>query len=181
MADPSNSELVYIGGDRQPYFSEVSGGGSFFPNSLGALDYSGRLFRGDASAVEGSVWAPLTHVGTAGSSAPHADSRELAFDAAGNLIETDDGGVYKRTNPQSAAGDWTSIIGDLQSTEYHGLAYDAVSDIVIGGAQDTGTTVQLVPAIRFSTACRAMPTCCTSPATRMSIAGRWPIRRPSSQ
>lgn len=143
-ADPSNANLVYLGGDRQPYFSEASGGGTFFPNSLGALDYSGRLFRGDAAA-EGSTWTPLTHTGTANSSSPHADSRELKVDAAGTLIESDDGGIYKRTSPQSSVGDWLSLIGDLQSTEYHGLAYDAVSDIVIGGAQDTGTTEQVVP------------------------------------
>ncbi|MDA8017156.1 MAG: RTX toxin [Thermoanaerobaculia bacterium] len=143
VADPVDAGIVYIGGDRQPYFSEASGGQTFFPNSLGAFDYSGRLFRGDAS--KGTTWTPLTHTGTASSSSPHADSREMTFDAAGLLIETDDGGIYKRTSPQSAAGDWVSLIGNLQSTEYHGLAYDAVSDIVIGGAQDTGTTEQVVP------------------------------------
>ena len=31
--------------------------------------------------------------------APHADSRAMAFDAANHLIEGDDGGIYKQTNP----------------------------------------------------------------------------------
>lgn len=145
-ADPSNSQVVYIGGDRQPYFGEgVSGSNSFFPNSLGALDYSGRLFRGDASLAAGSRWSPLTHSGTPNNSSPHADSRDMAFDAAGNLIETDDGGIYKRTQPATASGSWFSLNGDLQTAEYHGVAWDAVSNRVIGGAQDTGTTELRTP------------------------------------
>ena len=143
-ADPSDVNTVYLAGDRQPYFGEGSGANLFFPNSSGALDYSGRIFRGDASAGAGLQWTRLTHTGTASSSSPHADSREMTFDADGNLIETDDGGIYKRTSPNSAAGDWFSLIGDLQTTEYHGVAYDSNSNIVFGGAQDTGSTEQLV-------------------------------------
>lgn len=141
-ADPVNANIVYVGGDRQPYASESSGGSNFFPNSIGANDYSGRLFRGDASAPPASRWSPLTHVGTANNSAPHADSRDMAFDAAGNLIESDDGGVYKRTSPQNASGNWVSLNGSLQTAEYHSIAYDTVSNRVIGGAQDTGTGEQ---------------------------------------
>ena len=137
-ADPSNPGLVYIGGDRQP---------GPFPNSLGAQTYSGRLFRGDATATPGSQWTPLTNSGTATNSSPHADSREMVFDAIGNLIETDDAGVYRRTTPNSSSGDWFSLNGDLQTTEYHGVAYDTVSNIVIGGAQDTGTTEQVIPGV----------------------------------
>lgn len=145
-ADPSNAQLVYVGGDRQPYFGEgVSGSTSFFPNSLGANDYSGRLFRGDASQPAGSRWTPLTHSGTPNNSSPHADSRDMAFDAAGGLIQVDDGGIYKRTQPASTAGTWLSLNGDLQTTEYHGIAWDSVSDRVIGGAQDTGTTQLRTP------------------------------------
>ncbi|MFO1493206.1 MAG: hypothetical protein U1F26_00920 [Lysobacterales bacterium] len=141
-ADPTNANIVYVGGDRQPYFGEGIGSNNFFPNSIGANDYSGRLFRGDASQPAASRWTPLTHNGTSNNSSPHADSRDMAFDAAGNLLETDDGGVYKRINPRLTTGSWVSINGDLTSTEYHGIAYDAVSDRTLGGAQDTGTTEQ---------------------------------------
>ncbi len=145
-ADPNNDQIVYVGGDRQPYFGEgVSGSSSFFPNSIGARDYTGRLFRGDASQPAGSRWTPLTHSGTPNNSAPHADSRDMAFDAAGNLVQVDDGGIYKRTQPATSAGTWLSINGDLQTTEYHGIAWDAVSNRVIGGAQDTGTTQLRTP------------------------------------
>jgi hypothetical protein len=143
VADPNNAQIVYVGGDRQPLEFQ-------FPSSVGAFDYSGRLFRGDASQAPGSQWAHLTHSntlgapggGTASSSSPHADSREMTFDANGNLIEVDDGGIYRRTSPQSNTGDWFSIIGNLQVTEAHDVAWDAVSNVAMTGNQDTGTTQQ---------------------------------------
>lgn len=142
-ADPTDSEIVYIGGDRQPYSGEGNGTNVFFPNSLGANDYSGRLFRADAGNPPASRWTPLTHNGTAGNSSPHADSRDMVFAADGNLLESDDGGVYRRTSPRTATGNWFSVNGNLQSTEYHDVSYDRIADRVIGGAQDTGTTEQL--------------------------------------
>jgi hypothetical protein len=149
-ADRGNANLVYLGGDRQPA-RFVSGSESrSFPNSIGARDYSGRLFRGDASRPSGSQWVHLTHSNTLGvsgggtisGSAPHADSRDMAIAANGVLIEGDDGGVYRRTNPQSNAGDWFSMNGDLQATEFHSVAWDSNVHLVIGGAQDTGTPQQ---------------------------------------
>ncbi len=140
-ADPADANRVYIGGDRQA-----------FPNNVGAMDFSGRLFRGNAAALPGSQWAHLTHRndlgpaggGTANTSAPHADSRDMAVDAAGNLIEGDDGGIYKRTSPVDNTGDWVSINGDILTTEFHDSAHDANADIVMGGAQDTGSSAQIV-------------------------------------
>jgi subtilisin-like proprotein convertase family protein len=132
-ADPTNVNLVYVGGDRQP---------DPFPNSIGALNFTGRLFRGNAAAPPGSQWTPLTHNGTTTNSAPHADSREMVFDAAGNMIETDDGGIYRRTSPATNTGAWQSLNGNLQITEFHSVAYDRVSNIVIGGTQDVGTVEQ---------------------------------------
>ena len=146
VADPSNSNVVYVGGDRQPAFGEgVPGSTMYFPNSIGASNYTGRLFRGDASQPPGSRWVPLTHVGTASNSAPHADSRDMAFDAQGSLIESNDGGVYKRLSPQSSSGDWESINGDLQTAEYHGVAWDGISHRVVGGSQDNGTSEMILP------------------------------------
>lgn len=152
IADPTDPNTVYIGGDRQP-------GGNLdgsFPNFVGANDFSGRLFRGDTTiaptgASPSPQWEHLTHSnsvsqtpegGTASTSAPHADSRDMAFDAAGNLIEGDDGGVYRRTSPRNNTGDWFSINGNLQITEQHDLTFDPVSNILISGNQDTGTTEQ---------------------------------------
>ncbi|MCA9066435.1 MAG: hypothetical protein KDA96_25380, partial [Planctomycetaceae bacterium] len=143
VADPNDPLVVYVGGDRQPLEFQS-------PTSIGATEYSGRLFRGDASQPPGSQWVHLTHSntlgasggGTASSSAPHADSREMVFDAAGNIVEVDDGGVYRRTQPQNNQGDWSGISGDLLITEVHDVAWDAISNTVISGNQDVGTTFQ---------------------------------------
>jgi hypothetical protein len=152
IADPGNTNIVYIGGDRQPTFLEgtgwVPGGPNYWPNSIGANDYSGRLFRVDASLPAGSQVAHLTHSNTSLNSSPHADSRDMAFAANDDLIEVDDGGVYRRTSPQTNIGDWFSAIGDLKATEFHDIAWDSNSNIVIGGAQDTGTPEQILPTNR---------------------------------
>jgi hypothetical protein len=139
-ADPLNANIVYVGGDRQPRTNGDTGG---FPNSIGAQNFTGRLFRVDASLAAGSQAIPLTHNPTTNNnSAPHADSREIVFDAAGNLIESDDGGIYRRSNAAGIGGlkgDWTSINGTLRTTEIHGLDYDRIGHAVTAGTQDVGT------------------------------------------
>ncbi|HEV7240021.1 MAG TPA: RTX toxin, partial [Thermoanaerobaculia bacterium] len=140
-ADPSNVNLMYVGGDRQG-----------FQDNIGAGDFSGRLFRVNAAAAPGSQATPLTHcqtalsgcngsVSTFNNSAPHADSRGLTFLANGTLVEVDDGGIYRRSNP-SGTGDWSSMIGNLQTAEMHDVAYDGISNMVMSGNQDTGTPEQ---------------------------------------
>ena len=125
VADPTNSNLVYIGGDRQ---------GSPFPNGVGAFNFSGRLFRINAALAGGSQAQSLTHctaplagcggvTSTTSNSSPHADSREMVFDANGNLIEVDDGGIYRRTNPTSI-GDWhdESMMLQTLAADRHGYS-----------------------------------------------------------
>jgi hypothetical protein len=147
-AEPSNKNVAYIGGDAQPM--KVVAGVRRFPNSIGAQQYSGRLFRGDASKPAGKQWVHLTHSkllgpaggGTKSGSAPHADSRDMRIAANGTLIEVDDGGVYRRTLPVNNNGDWFSMNGNLQVTEFHAVAWDKNGHLAIGGAQDTGTPGQ---------------------------------------
>jgi hypothetical protein len=73
----------------------------------------------------------------------------MIFDAELNLIEGDDGGIYKRTSPQNnngivfnswntmkiSLGDWFSLNGDLHLTEFHSTAYDYRRNIIAGGTQ----------------------------------------------
>ncbi len=141
-ADRTNANIVYLGGDRQD-----------FPNMIGANDFSGRLFRGDISQLAGSQWVHLTHDsnlgptggGTANDSAPHADSRDMTIAANNIVIETDDGGVYRRTSPLDDTGDWFSMNGDITTTEFHSISYDGLNGIILGGTQDTGTPQQVTP------------------------------------
>ena len=117
-------------------------------------DFSGRLFRDRRRrSRRGSQAQHLTHSnalgapggGTANNSAPHADSRVMVIDANGEVIEGDDGGVYRRTIPANNTGIWRSLIGNLVSTEFHGIAFDSNTNTVFGGTQDNGTPQQVMP------------------------------------
>lgn len=161
-ADPNDPYTVYIGGDTQTGDLSFDTG-----NAVGARSFTGRLFRGDtrqaaignfidaplnaANFTYSPQWEHLTHSdlipampegGTRRGSAPHADSRDITFDANGDMIQGDDGGIYRRTDPLTNNGDWYSVNGNLQVTEIHSIAYDANSNIVFAGAQDNGTLVQ---------------------------------------
>ena len=133
VADPNNPNIVYAGGDTQP-----EGGNGQLPNSIGADSWYGSLFRGDASQPTGQQWTAITNKFAANESAPHADSRNMIFDAAGNLIEVNDGGIYKRTNSTADTGLWTSLNNELRVSELHSIDYDANTRTIMGGAQDNG-------------------------------------------
>jgi len=149
LADPQTPNIVYISGDDQP---------GPFPNQIGATDHTASVFRGDASKPLSSPptvdpwtptnpypfngqWLPITD-NFANGTTPHADSRTMAFDINGNLLETDDGGVYRRSNPRSSTGQWTSLLGNLQVTEIYGLSYDSNTHTLISANQDVGACAQ---------------------------------------
>jgi photosystem II stability/assembly factor-like uncharacterized protein len=100
------------------------------------------LFRLDSTKPLGSQTEPLRFEGTAHDTASHPDSRGMGFDANGNLLEVDDGGIYRRTSPENNTGDWYPIVGNLQVAELVVLAYDSNSRIIFGGAQDNGVLIQ---------------------------------------
>ena len=66
----------------------------------------------------------------------------MKFDANGNLLEVDDGGIYRRTSPETTTGNWFSINGNLQVTELLDVAFDRNSGVVLGGSQDNGAAAQ---------------------------------------
>jgi hypothetical protein len=147
-AFPTDPQSVVLSGDRSV---------GAFVQSSGA---DGNVNRGDsrqrrmaAGANISPQWEHMSHSSVQGlpqggalnRTAPHADHRDDAFDARGDLLNGNDGGIYRRTNPLSNQGDWTSIIGNLQITEFHDIAYDSLGNVVIGGAQDNGTPGQQQP------------------------------------
>jgi hypothetical protein len=140
VGDISSNTIVYVGGDRQPTGGNATN--PSWPNGIGAYNYDGRLFRCDSSKAPGSQCTPLTHDFAANNSAPHADSRDMMFDASGRIIESDDGGVYYRTAPQTVTGAWGSLLGNLQVQEAQGAAYIG-NGMFATGNQDTGTTYGL--------------------------------------
>ena len=123
VADAKNPAVVYVGGQQQP----------------GGLSI---LFRIDSTKASGMQVAALDGSGTSGNTGPHPDSRGMMFDANGNLLEVDDGGIYRRTSPDTNTGNWFSINGNLQVTELLDVAFDRNSGIVLGGSQDNGAAAQ---------------------------------------
>ncbi len=112
LVDPNDSRVVYISGDTQGPFALIDAGEA---NSVGARYYNGRLLRGTMDAQGNTVWEAITNAYTANGSAPHADSRFMMIDAQGNLLQTDDGGIYLRTDPKTSQGIWLSLNGNLQT------------------------------------------------------------------
>jgi hypothetical protein len=137
LAHPTDPNVVFIGGDRQD---------SPFPNANGCTTFNANVFRGDVAQLPGNPWQSVVCNGANGT-APHADSRAMVLDANGNLLHADDGGIYRLLNPDHAAGvrRWVAVTGDLRAVELHSVAYDPLSRIVFGGAQDDGTAIQLAP------------------------------------
>ncbi len=129
-ADRSNANFVFIGGDR-----------------ITSSPFTGNLFRGNASLALGSQFTTIIEgnandsVGS-GNTTPHADSREMIMDANGNLIQGDDGGLYRRSLPLASTGIWSSVNGNLACIEAHDVAYDSVANVSMAGTQDNGTHIQ---------------------------------------
>lgn len=101
------------------------------------------LVRHGEFGIKGTtVWTQLFLANT-NNTYPHADTRSLQFDASANLVETDDGGIYRLIAPNNAVTrHWTSMNGDLRDTEFYSIGWDPVNHLVIGAAQDNGTAVQ---------------------------------------
>jgi hypothetical protein len=137
LAHPTDADVVFVSGDRQ---------NGPFPNANGCRTFNANIFRGDAAQLPGNPWQNVVCNGANGT-APHADSRAMAFDASGNLLHADDGGIYQLIDPDNEAGvrRWIAVNGDIRAIELHSVAYDPLSNIVFGGTQDNGTPIQTAP------------------------------------
>lgn len=137
-ADPASPSVVYVTGSNAPGLNGV-------------------VYRGDWSQPSGSQWTLVVGSGATGTppggsgnnpTDPHTDSKALDFDAQGNLLLGDDGGIYKLVNPDGAASTdryWISVNGNLQDTELYSVAYDSINHTLVGGSQDNGMSIQPQP------------------------------------
>lgn len=136
-AHPVNPNLVFLSGEY----------------TRAGYPYSAYSARGDASKTAGTQWTPLVDLDGFGGlpgNAPHTDARSLAFDAAGNLYEGNDGGLYRLGSPQTSTNGilpgggmaWTSLNAGLLISETHHGAYDRVTDTLLAGTQDQGSPSQ---------------------------------------
>lgn len=123
LADNAANNIVYIGGDRQA-----------------GSPFVGNLFRGDSTA---NTWTSIV-LGGAGGTAPHADSRDMVFDAANRILQSDDGGIYRLVNPNAAGTAWQSLPSMPRVAQFiTNIDYDRLNNVIIGGTQDTGSPEQI--------------------------------------
>ncbi|HYR17642.1 MAG TPA: sialidase family protein, partial [Mycobacterium sp.] len=156
-ADPTSASIVYVAGDTQDdgvgpdgilgTNDDLTLNGGANANSEGAHQYTGRIFRCASTGVAGAQCTWITNSHTDTNTSPHSDSRSIAFQAvSGALLETDDGGIFRRSTPSStnvlAYGDWTSLNGDLQIAEEHSCFYDHAAQVIFCGNQDNGDSQQ---------------------------------------
>ena len=94
-ADPSNPNVVFISGDAQDIqFDKM---GDPIKNANGCTTFSANVFR-----YTGTAWENVVCNGANGTS-PHADSRFMTFDADGNLLQANDGGIARLVSPNTPA------------------------------------------------------------------------------
>ena len=96
--DRTNPNIVYVAGDR-----------------IEGRPFTVTAYRVVLNSDNSSTVESLTNLGATDGSTTHADARALAFDAAGQLILTGDGGIFVRTNPQGA-GAWSGRYGNPRRT-----------------------------------------------------------------
>ncbi|MCU0874758.1 MAG: hypothetical protein MUE50_20705, partial [Pirellulaceae bacterium] len=136
VAHPTDPNVVFLGGDA-PVPDDGAGGLNPFPNS-----YMSRYrVTMDDGTPANDTWTPTTDFNASGTR-PHADARDAVFDSNGNLIEVDDGGIYRLVDPDSANRQWEPLNGNLRLTEFFSVAYDSLNDTLFGGTQDNGTPRQ---------------------------------------
>jgi hypothetical protein len=112
IVDPTNSSIVYAGG---------------------AASSNHVMKTSDA----GVSWSSIS-TGTGGG--PHVDHHAIAFDAAGKLLDGNDGGIWKLTNASVGSIAWSDINGNLGTLQFQGIAISNVDpNIAFGGTQDNGT------------------------------------------
>ena len=129
-ADPVDPNVLYIGGIDNP--ADV--GGVYFRGNRAVAPAGGTFF-------PSPQFAQISGDGSAGTNAP-GDSRDLDFDAAGNLVLGTGIGAYKRLAPRDNAP-FVALNGNLGLAPFYSVSYDSNNNVLFGGTQDLGGVAQL--------------------------------------
>jgi hypothetical protein len=133
VADPLQQGVAY-----------VAGSGVFNV----ANDEVASIVRVDFNAVTtNAIYTPIVLPNL--SSAPHPDTRSMVFNSTGNLLVTDDGGVYSLTNPSSNSGTWTALGGvasggsPIRAIEAFSAVMDPKTARLAVATQDNGASLSV--------------------------------------
>jgi hypothetical protein len=109
--------------------------------AAGCMNSEGPTFSG--SPIEsfdgGQTWTDITTDRTG--NGPHTDAHAVAFDHNGNLLDGNDGGIWRLNSPTDLYGQtWDDLNTNLQITQFTGIAVDPTTTLfAYGGSQDNGT------------------------------------------
>jgi photosystem II stability/assembly factor-like uncharacterized protein len=110
--DPSNPDVVFAAGQR--------GDQSVLETTDGGVTWNGIAAGADGNG-------------------PHNDHHGIGFDAAGRLLDGTDGGIWRLDAADLNNITWSDLNGNLQLTQYIGIALDpSTADVAYGGSQDNG-------------------------------------------
>jgi hypothetical protein len=108
------------------------------------------VWRADVTDPARPVWLQISKAAQyAGANvpddAPHDDTQALVFDAAGNLLVANDGGVYRLIGPSGPAPTWVHLGRTMRNNEVFAVAYDTLSGVAVIGSADDGVSAQASP------------------------------------
>ena len=134
-----------------PGIPNFGGGQAFYdlPIAVDPTDPTGETFYAGGQAGTNSVIRVVVTPGSppstavqdisGGTNAPHSDDHVMTFDSMGRLLIGTDGGMW-RLDTFTPAVNWTDMNGNLEITQFVGIAVDPTSaSIAYGGSQDNGT------------------------------------------
>jgi hypothetical protein len=93
----------------------------FAAGSLASTSANGQQLNSILESTNGgSTWTDIS-AGT-NNSGPHVGHHAYTFDANGNLLDGNDGGIWKLVNASTSSIQWADLNGDLQISQINGLA-----------------------------------------------------------
>jgi photosystem II stability/assembly factor-like uncharacterized protein len=92
---------------------------------------------GNIYTTDGGVnWPNISFVSA---QPPHSDDHAAVFDRNGDLVSGNDGGIW-RYHYDAVTPTWTNLNGNLNITQFTGIALDpSNANVAYGGSQDNGT------------------------------------------
>ncbi len=140
-----NLHFALVADPNQPGVAYIAGSGLFniTLSGLAPLNELATIVRVNYnSTTNAATYTPIVFPSVSGS--PHSDTRSLVFNSQGNLLTTDDGGVYSLTNPQTSSGTWTAFGGvaadggPIRAIETYAAVMDTKTGRFAFASQDNG-------------------------------------------
>jgi autotransporter-associated beta strand protein len=139
----ANTNFVLTADPNQKGVAYLAGSGFFVSE---ATQEVAAIFRVNVDGSNASTYTSLVGNGSSPPASPHSDSRSLYFNSSGQLVTTDDGGIYIASSPQSTPT-WSAFGGVAANGSPIRVleAYQAVIDPATGriavAAQDNGVAL----------------------------------------